>query len=97
MPKNQSNPNQSNDTSIQKEDGVSVTEQPEVAESMDFNKPDFEFEGTKYTHTWIQRGYEIQCTSCPINHGIRIKPNQIMVGIKDGYPVIKDRSEIGMA
>lgn len=46
-------------------------------------------------HEWRQRGNKIFCTSCQFEHGFFVPPNKVMVGIKDGLPIIKDLDEVG--
>ena len=67
-----------------------------IIEEKNWETPDFTFI-PKGTHLWIQRGYYLICTSCGLSHAVFIGPNSIMVGIKDGEPIIKTRKELGMA
>lgn len=40
-------------------------------------------------HSWIQRGTEITCESCPFKHGFYVEPGNILKSIdEDGNPVI---------
>lgn len=67
-----------------------------IIEEKNWETPDFTFI-PKGTHLWVQRGYYLICTSCGLSHAVFIGPNRIMVGIKDGDPVLKTRKELGMA
>lgn len=66
-----------------------------VLENLDFNNPDFKFipDGA---HEWRQQGFYIVCFSCPLQHASWIGRKHILVGIKDGQPVLKTRKELGM-
>jgi cytochrome c1 len=40
-------------------------------------------------HSWIQRGTEIICESCPFKHGFYVEPEKRLVGIdENGNPII---------
>ncbi len=67
-----------------------------IIEEKNWETPDFTFI-PRGTHLWTQRGYYLICTSCGLSHAVFIGPNSIMVGIKDGEPVLKTRKELGMA
>lgn len=43
------------------------------------------------THTWIQQGYEIRCTSCEQPHGSHVGPDVILVGQENGIPKFEKR------
>lgn len=47
----------------------------------------------KEKHEWRQRGNKIVCISCEYEHGFYVY-GKIMVGVKDGMPVLKDREEL---
>lgn len=71
-------------------------EEPE-GETLDFNRPHFKFT-PKPRHNWVQKGYYLHCTSCELMHGEYIGDKKLMVGMKDnGDPILKLRSEVGMA
>lgn len=41
-------------------------------------------------HQWVQRGPFLVCKSCPIEHGVWIGVDKILVGInKQGNPILK--------
>jgi hypothetical protein len=40
-------------------------------------------------HSWIQRGTEVTCESCPFRHSFYLEPGHILKGIdNDGKPII---------
>lgn len=65
-------------------------------EEYDFNKPNYIFL-PKGAHVYKQRGYYLVCFSCELQHGVYIGPDKVMVGEKEGKPIIKDRKEVGLA
>lgn len=67
----------------------------EIQEELDFNKPDFTFI-PKGVHEWRQEGYFLVCRSCELVHATFLGPDKVIVGEKNGKPIIKKRKEIGM-
>lgn len=47
----------------------------------------------KGKHEWRQRGNKIVCISCEFEHGFFVY-GKIMVGVKDGMPILKDRDKL---
>lgn len=46
----------------------------------------------KNTHNWIQKGFNIICTSCEVPHGSFIGKDIVLCGIdKKGQPIFKKR------
>lgn len=45
----------------------------------------------KGVHQWRQQGYYLVCKSCDLQHSVFIGPNQIMVGEREGKPILKKR------
>lgn len=41
-------------------------------------------------HAWIQRGWNIICTSCEYTHASSIPVTKQLVGVKDGKPILTD-------
>jgi hypothetical protein len=40
-------------------------------------------------HSWIQRGTQVICSSCPFNHSFYLEPGQILKGVDEkGMPII---------
>jgi hypothetical protein len=40
-------------------------------------------------HSWIQRGTEVICDSCPFKHSFYLEPGNILKGVDDkGMPII---------
>jgi len=68
----------------------------EFNEELNFDKPDFIFL-PKGNHHYRQEGYYLVCRSCELTHATYIGAEKIMVGEKDGQPIIKLRKEVGMA
>ena len=68
----------------------------EIKEELDFNKPDFIFI-PKGNHIYRQEGYYLVCRSCELNHAVFIGKDKILVGMENGQPILKKRSEVGMA
>lgn len=64
-------------------------------EELNFDNPDYVFL-PKGTHHYRQQGYYLVCTSCDLRHATYIGRNKVMVGEKDGQPIIKTRKELGM-
>jgi hypothetical protein len=67
--------------------------QPE-SEVLDFNKPQFKFRASNCD--WVQRGYNLVCRSCELEHGVFIGPDLIMTGRNEKGPILKNRKDIGM-
>lgn len=42
------------------------------------------------SHAWIQRGWNIICTSCEYTHACSIPTTKQLVGVKDGKPILTD-------
>lgn len=42
-------------------------------------------------HIWRQQGYYLVCKSCDLQHSVFIGPHLIMVGEKEGKPILKKR------
>jgi hypothetical protein len=60
-------------------------------ESLDFNKPTFEFKPNEQ-HDWRQQGPYIVCKSCELQHAVYIGVGRLLVGIDDkGRPMFKPR------
>lgn len=63
-----------------------------IVETMDFNKPNFEFI-PKGVHEWRQQGYYLLCKSCELEHAVWIGADHIMVGVEDnGQPILRSRT-----
>lgn len=44
-------------------------------------------------HSWMQRGTQVVCESCPFSHGFYIEPGKILKGIdENGNPIIDNVS-----
>jgi hypothetical protein len=67
----------------------------QIAEELDFNKPDYIFL-PKGNHIYKQSGYYLICQSCDLGHAVFIGKDKIMVGESEGQPIIKTRQELGM-
>jgi hypothetical protein len=64
----------------------------EEIEDLNFEKPDYVFDGQKH-HDYRQQGYYLICKSCEIEHAVWIGENKLMVGTdKDGKPILEVRS-----
>lgn len=62
-----------------------------ITETLDFNKPSFEFIPSG-SHEWTQRGPYVLCRSCILEHATYIGMDKIMVGLsEDGKPILKAR------
>ncbi|MGE5445188.1 MAG: hypothetical protein ACM3SR_11410 [Ignavibacteriales bacterium] len=42
------------------------------------------------THNWVQKGPYIHCTSCEFPHGFHIGTKKLLVGVKNGEPILQD-------
>lgn len=42
-------------------------------------------------HTWRQQGYYLVCKSCELQHSVFIGPDFLMVGEREGKPILKKR------
>lgn len=42
-------------------------------------------------HSWRQMGYYLVCKSCDLQHSVFIGPDHLMVGEKEGKPILKKR------
>jgi hypothetical protein len=70
-------------------------ETKQESEILNFDKPDFVF--IPKNHQWHQEGYYLICRGCPIDHGVYIGSEKMIVGAKeDGTPILKSRKELGM-
>jgi hypothetical protein len=67
----------------------------QIKEELDFNKPDYVFL-PKGNHIYRQMGFYLVCSSCDLSHAIFIGKDRIMVGEKEGQPLLKNRKELGM-
>jgi hypothetical protein len=86
---------------------VPIIDEEDIHVDRDFNPTvsideDFARSPYKYkldnVHNWIQRGYYIHCTACPLEHGIHVGKDQIMVGLDEkNVPILKTRNELGLA
>lgn len=65
-------------------------------EVVDFSQPAYTFI-PKGVHSYRQEGYYLVCKSCELTHATFIGKDKIMVGEKDGEPILKKRKEVGMA
>ena len=45
----------------------------------------------KGNHNWRQRGNAIICTSCKNRHSFFIPVGKMLIDVKDGIPVLKDK------
>jgi hypothetical protein len=70
-------------------------EEKGFTEELNFDNPDFKFIPSG-VHNYRQEGYYLICRSCELHHGIYIGPDKVMVGEKDGQPILKKRKEVGM-
>ena len=68
----------------------------EITEELDFNRADYTFIPGGF-HQYHQEGYYLVCRSCELSHAIFIGRDKIMVGENEGVPILKKRSEVGMA
>ncbi len=85
-----------NEEKTEEKKEVKETQEKELEEILNFDKPDFVF-SPKGRHEWRQRGYYLVCVSCEIQHAIWIGPDKIMVGEdKEGKPLLKTREELKM-
>ena len=68
----------------------------EERETLDFNKPNFEFQPNE-AHEWRQQGPYLICKGCELTHAVYIGVGKMMVGTdKKGKPILKSkRSVIG--
>jgi hypothetical protein len=66
-----------------------------IIEEKDLERPDFVFM-PKGNHLWKQQGYYLVCNSCDLSHAVFIGKEKMLVGFKDGQPVLKTRKELGM-
>jgi len=44
-------------------------------------------------HSWRQQGYYLVCKSCDLQHAVFIGPNLVMVGERDGKPILEKRKD----
>jgi hypothetical protein len=65
-------------------------------EEANWDRPDYIFL-PKGNHLYHQEGYYLICQSCDLTHAVFIGSKKIMVGEKDGQPILKTRKEVGMA
>jgi hypothetical protein len=66
-------------------------ENEEISETLDFNKPTYEFI-PKGSHEWTQRGPYLVCKSCELEHATWIGMELIMIGLSEGgQPILKRR------
>lgn len=47
---------------------------------------------TSTTHKWKQRGVYVYCTACEYEHGVYVGTDKILVGEKDGKPIVVAKS-----
>jgi hypothetical protein len=64
------------------------------SEILDFTKPSFKFSPSNNCD-WIQRGYNLVCRSCELEHGVFIGPDKLMVGKDKNGPILKSRKDLG--
>lgn len=41
-------------------------------------------------HDWVQRGYEISCSTCPFKHGTYIPVGKTLIGSRGSWELIDD-------
>ncbi len=70
-------------------------DEKEIGETLDFSRPDYVFM-PKGVHVYRQQGFYLICQSCELSHAVFIGSDKIMVGEKDGQPILKKRKEVGM-
>jgi hypothetical protein len=44
-------------------------------------------------HTWRQQGYYLVCKSCDLQHSVFIGPHLVMVGEREGKPILEKRQD----
>lgn len=81
---------------MQDEQQTNEDEIKPIIEEKSWETPDYIFI-PKGNHLWRQEGYFLICGTCDLNHASFIGKDRIMVGEKDGNPIIKKRSEIGIS
>jgi hypothetical protein len=64
-----------------------------IKEEYNFEKPDYVFIPSG-VHKFHQEGFYLICTSCDLSHATFIGKDRVMVGEKDGQPIIKKRKEV---
>lgn len=70
-------------------------EEKTIEEELNFEKANFVF--VPGIHRYRQQGYYLVCTECPLVHATWIGKDRVMVGEdKEGNPIIKKRSEVGL-
>lgn len=68
-----------------------------ITEELNFEKADYTFI-PKGIHIYRQEGYYLVCRSCDLGHAVNIGKDKVMVGQnEEGIPLLKKRSEVGMA
>lgn len=66
-------------------------------EELNFETPSFSFIPPG-VHSYRQHGYYLVCKSCEIEHAIWIGSKHLLTGFdSEGKPILKRRSELGMA
>lgn len=81
---------------MQQEEPKKNEQEEAITEEYSLDKPDFIFL-PKGRHVYRQQGYYLVCASCDLVHATFIGADYVMVGEKDGEPVIKKRKEVGLA
>lgn len=61
----------------------------ELVEDLDFNKAK---QFVPENCTWVQRGIYIVCTSCELQHAVYIGTDKMLVGMRDGKPLLQEKS-----
>ncbi len=70
---------------------------PTMSVDADFANSPHKFRLDK-VHNWLQRGYYVHCTACPLEHGLWVGKDKLMVGIDaDNMPILETRQDLGHA
>lgn len=52
-------------------------------------EPEEKYELPLVGHDWKQKGPDLVCKSCPLDHSVRIGLNKQLIGIENGKPLFK--------